>query len=152
TWFSGEKAERQPRPEKPFTKRDFDQVLSLVFMPVNVSHVEIFGKKPDPVAAKAASDQLGPAMSALQVIAGSKRDDKNKQTILGPLPDIQSAQTTLQVIGDHKNAPDIWKGAFGLALDTLETVIALPVIDPDSDDAPPPNAVEQRDHDLLVAS
>jgi hypothetical protein len=55
-------------------------------------------------------------------------------------------------MGDHQNAPDVWKGAFGIALDTLETVIALPVIDPDSDDAPPQNAVEQRDHDLLVAS
>jgi hypothetical protein len=154
TWWHGEpnfKVEKA-KPEKPFTKQDFDQTLSLVFMPVNVAHTEIFGKKPDPDAAKAASDRLGPAISALQVIATSKRDQRNQQNLLAPLPDLQSAQTTLQVMGDHKNAPDVWKGAFGIALDTLETVIALPVIDPDSADAPPANAVEQRDHDLLVAS
>jgi len=154
TWWSGEpnfKVEKA-KPEKPFSKQDLDQTLSLVFMPVNVAHTEIFGKKPDPAVAKAASDRLGPAISALQVIAGSKHDDKNRQNVLAPLTDIQSAQTTLQVMGDHKNAPDVWKGAFAIALDTLETVIALPVIDPDSADAPPANAVEQRDHDLLVAS
>jgi hypothetical protein len=155
-WWNGEPnfRVRHEKPEKPFTKQDFDQTLSLVFQPVSISHMEIFGKKPDAAVAKTASGRLSTAISALQVIAGSKRDEKNKQGILAPLPDIQSAQTTLQVMGDNENAPSIWKGAFGIALDTLETVIALPVIDPDADtaDPPPANGVEQRDHDLLVAS
>jgi hypothetical protein len=154
TWWNGEpnfKVEKA-KPEKPFTKQDWDQTLSLVFQPVNISHVEIFGNKPDPEVAMKAVTRLGPATQALQVIAASKREEKNRQNILAPLPAIESARTTLQIIGDHKNAESIWKGAFGIALDTLETVIALPVIDPDSADPPPANGVEQRDHDLLVAS
>jgi hypothetical protein len=159
TWFNGEPNFKvvQEKPEKPFTKQDLDQTLSLVMMPVNLSHLDVFGKKPDPAVAKAAGGRLGPAISALQVIAGSKRDAKNQQSILAPVPEIQSAQTTLQVMGDHNDAPNIWKGAFGIALDTLETVIALPVIDPDAQDPdnadpPPANGVMKRDHDLLEAS
>jgi hypothetical protein len=154
TWWNGEpnfKVEKV-QPEKPFTKQDFDQTMSLVYMPVNLAHLDVFGKRPDPDTCKAAAGRLGPAISALQVIAGSKREDKNKQNILLPLPDIQSAQTSLQVMGDPKNASSIWKGAFGIALDTLETVIALPVIDEKSADPPPANGVTERDHDLLVAS
>jgi hypothetical protein len=153
TWWNGEpnfKVEKA-KPEKPFTKQDFDQTMSLVYMPVNLAHLDVFGKKPDPDTCKAAAGRLGPAISALQVIAGSKREDKNKQNILLPLGDIQSAQTSLQVMGDPKNASSIWKGAFGIALDTLETVIGLPVID-EKDDPPPANGVMERDHDLLVAS
>jgi hypothetical protein len=153
TWWNGEpnfKVEKA-KPEKPFTKQDFDQTMSLVYMPVNLAHLDVFGKKPDPDTCKAAAGRLGPAISALQVIAGSKREDKNKQNILLPLGDIQSAQTSLQVMGDPKNASSIWKGAFGIALDTLETVIGLPVID-EKADPPPANGVMERDHDLLVAS
>jgi hypothetical protein len=157
TWWNGEPNFKvvQEKPEKPFTKQDFDQTMSLVYMPVNLCHLDVFGKKPDPAVAKAAAGRLGPAISALQVIAGSKREAKNQQNILLPMPDIQSAQTSLQVMGDRKDAPNIWKGAFGIALDTLETVIALPVIDPDASkdaDPPPANGVMKRDHDLLEAS
>jgi hypothetical protein len=153
TWWNGEPNFKvvQEKPEKPFTKQDFDQTLSLVYAPVNLAHLDVFGKKPDPDTCKAAAGRLGPAISALQVIAGSKREDKNKQNILLPIADIQSAQTSLQVMGDPKNAASIWKGAFGIALDTLETVIALPVID-EKADTPPANGVMERDHDLLVAS
>jgi hypothetical protein len=82
TWWNGEpnfKAEKA-KPEKPFSKQDFDQTLSLVFMPVNVAHTEIFGKQPDPAVAKAASDRLGPAISALQVIAGSSATTRTSST------------------------------------------------------------------------
>jgi hypothetical protein len=153
TWWNGEPNFKvvQEKPEKPFTKQDFDQTMSLVYMPVNLAHLDVFGSRPDPDTCKAAAGRLGPAISALQVIAGTKREDKNKQNILLPLGDIQSAQTSLQVMGDPKNASSVWKGAFGIALDTLETVIGLPVID-EKADPPPANGVMERDHDLLIAS
>jgi hypothetical protein len=152
TWWSGPEAVRQPKPEKPFTKQDFDQQLALVFTPVNLSHLDVFGKKPDPATCKAAAARLGPAASALQVIANSKHEPKNQQTILAPLPDIQAAQTTLQVMGDDAKAPEIWHEAFQTALQAIDAAIALPVVDPDSADPPPADAVPQRDHDLLEAS
>ena len=152
TWWNGPDAVRQPKPEKPFTKQDFDQQLALVFTPVSLSHQDIFGKKPDPATCKAAGGRLGPAAAALQVIANAKRDPKHQATILAPLPDIQAAQTTLQVMGDDAKAPDVWHEAFQTALQAVDAVIALPVIDPDSADPPPADGVTQRDHDLLEAS
>ncbi len=101
SWWNGEPSFKvvQEKPEKPFTKQDFDQTLSLVMMPMNLSHLDVFGKKPDPAVAKAAAGRLGPAISALQVIAGSKRDASNQQHILvpaGPDPELVRAEHHLR--------------------------------------------------------
>jgi hypothetical protein len=159
TWWNGEPNFKvvQEKPEKPFTKQDLDQTLSLVFMPVNLSHTDIFGKQPDPDTCKAAAARLGPAASALQVIAGTKHEAKNQQNILLPLADIQSAQVSLQVMGDYDSAPKLWQQAFQGAGSALEAVLGLPVIDPDAQDPdnadpPPADGVMKRDRDLLEAS
>jgi len=159
TWWNGEpnfKVEKA-KPEKPFTKQDFDQQLALVFTPVSLTHQDIFGKKPDPATCKAAASRLGPAASALQVIANGKHEPKNQATILAPLADIQAAQTTLQVMGDDGKAPDIWREAFQAAMQVVDAVMALQVYDPDAQDPdnadpPPADSVTKRDHDLLEAS
>jgi hypothetical protein len=160
TWWNGPQnlRERHEEPEAAYTKQDFDQTMSLVYMPVNLSHLDVFGKQPDAAACKAAAARLGPAASALQVIAGGKRDAKHQAGILAPLPDIQAAQTTLQVMGDKAHAADIWHDAFQTAMSTLDAAMALPVIDPDAvkdadnADPPPADGVMKRDHDLLEAS
>lgn len=159
TWWNGEPNLRveTAKPEKPFTKQDFDQQLALVFQPVSLAHLDIFGKQPDPATCKAAAGRLGPAASALQVIAGGKHDAKNQETILAPLPDIQNAQVSLQVMADYDNAPKLWEEAFHGAASVLDAVLALPVYDPDAQDPanadpPPADSVNKRDHDLLEVS
>jgi hypothetical protein len=150
-------AERQPKPEVPYTKQDFDQSLSLVSKPVNLALLEI-GTNPDPAKARSAAGKLGPAASALRVMAGSKREASNQANMLAPLADIQAAQTTLQVLGDFVNAHDIWTEAFQTAMQAIDAALALPVVDPDAAkdadnaDAPPADAVQQRDHDLMESS
>jgi hypothetical protein len=159
SWWKGEpnlKVEKA-KPEKPFTRQDWDQTMSLVYMPVSVAHGDIYGKQPEPAASKAAAGRLGPAASALQVIADSKREAKNKEAILAPLPDIQSAQVSLQVMADYDNAPKIWEQAFQQAASMLDAVLALPVYDienqdPDNADPPPADSLTTRDHDLLEQS
>jgi hypothetical protein len=129
------------------TKQDFDQSLSLVSMPVSLALQEI-SVKPDPAKAKSAAAKLGPAVSALQVMAGSKKEAKNKANMPLPVADIQSAQTTLQVLGDFTNAHKIWTEAFLAAMQAIDAAIALPVIDPDAakdaDKADPPPPTPSR--------
>jgi hypothetical protein len=159
TWWHGEpnfKVEKVT-PEKPVTKQDFDQMMSMVFFPVQLSHQDVYGKAPDAATCKTAGSRLAPAASALQVIANGKRDPKNQQAILTPLPDIQLAQTTLQVMGDDGKAPEIWRDAFQTAMQVVDAVSALQVYDPDAQapdnaDPPPADSVTKRDHDLLEAS
>jgi hypothetical protein len=159
SWWKGEpnlKVEKA-KPEKPFTRQDWDQTMSLVYMPVSVAHGDIYGKQPEPAASKAAAGRLGPAASALQVIADSKREAQNKEAIHAPLPDIQSAQVSLQVMADYDNAPKIWEQAFQQAASMLDAVLALPVYDienqdPDNADPPPADSLTTRDHDLLEQS
>ena len=159
TWWNGEPNFKvvQEKPEKPFTKQDFDQMMSTVFFPVQLSYQDVSGKTPDAATCKAAGGRLGPAASALQVIANSKHMPKNQESILAPLSDIQLAQTTLQVMGDDGKAPDIWHEAFQTAMQVVDSVLGLTVFDPDAQDpdnadAPPADSVAKRDHDLLEAS
>jgi hypothetical protein len=150
-WFSGKPQERAPRPEPAYTKQDFEQSLSLVQMPVQIAHLELFGKQPDVAVAASAAAKLGPAASALQTMANSKKDPKNQAAMLTPVPDIQAAQTTLQVLAAGEKAQAMWHDAFQYAMAVVDNAIGLPVADPDanlkSDDD-----VSQRDHDLLVGS
>jgi hypothetical protein len=159
TWWNGEPNLKvgRAKPEKPFTRQDWDQTMSLVYMPVNTANGDMSGKQPEPAACKAAAGRLGPAAAALQVIADSKREAKNKEAILAPLPDIQSAQVSLDVMADYDNAPKIWEQAFHGAASLLDGVVALPVYDidnqdPDNADPPPADSLTKRDHDLLEQS
>src|SRR3954468_7569135 len=79
-WWKGDDkvAERAPKPEPAYTKQDWDQSLSLVMMPVQLSHQELFGKQPDVAVAASAAAKLGPAAAALQTMSNSKKDPKNK--------------------------------------------------------------------------
>ena len=67
------------------------------------------------------------------------------------MPDIQAAQTTLQVLAAGDKAQAMWHEAFQYAMAIVDNAIGLPVADPDanlkSDDD-----VSQRDHDLLASS
>ena len=152
-WWKGDEqvAERAPKPEPAYTKQDFDQSLALVQMPVQLAHMELFGKTPDVAVAGSAAARLGPAAAGLQTMANSKKDPKNQAAMLTPVPDIQAAQTTLQVIAAGDRAQAMWHEAFIAAMAVVDSVVALPVADPDanlkaSDD------IQQRDHDLLVNS
>jgi hypothetical protein len=158
-WWHGEEttAQRAPRPEVPFTKQDFEQSLSLVSMPVNLARQEIEGK-PDRFKFGSAATRIGPAVAALQVIANGKREAKNKANLLAPVADLQSAQTTMQVLGDWMAAPKLWAESFQAAMAAIDKAIAAPVIDPDAAkdaenaDPPPADGVQKREHDLMVAS
>lgn len=152
-WWNGSEqvAERAPKPEPAYTKQDFDQSLALVQMPVALSHLELFGKPPDVAVAGSAAARLGPAASALQVMANSKKDPKNQAAMLTPVPDIQAAQTTLQVIAAGEKAQSMWHDAFQYAMAIVDNAVGLPVADPDAN-LKSADDVEQRDHDLLVNS
>jgi hypothetical protein len=152
-WFKGDEqvAERAPKPEPAYGKQDFEQSLSLVQMPVQLAHHELFGKQPDVAVAASAAAKLGPAASALQAMAASKKDPKNQAGMLTPVPDIQAAQTTLQVIAAGDKAQAMWHEAFQYAMAIVDNAIGLPVADPDAN-LKSADDVEQRDHDLLVGS
>jgi hypothetical protein len=152
-WFGGSEkvAERAPKPEPGFTKQDFEQSLALVQMPVALSHQELFGKPPDVTVAGSAAARLGPAASALQVMANSKKDPKNQAAMLAPVPDIQAAQTTLQVVAAGDKAQAMWQQAFVSAMSVVDSVVALPVADPDAN-LKAGDDIQQRDHDLLASS
>jgi hypothetical protein len=144
-WWSGDQqtAERVPKPEAPYTKQDFEQSLSLVQMPVSLAHIELFGKPPDVTVAGSAAAKLGPAAAALEA--------KNKANMLTPVADIQAAQTTLQVVAAGDKAQTLWRDAFASAMSVIDSVVALPVADPDAN-LKATDDIEQRDHDLLVSS
>jgi hypothetical protein len=151
-WHDDEKvAERAPKPEPPYTKQDFEQSLSLVQMPVALAHLELFGKPPDVAVASSAAAKLGPAAAALQVMANSKKEPKNQAAMLAPVPDIQAAQTTLQVMAAGEKAQAMWQDAFVSAMSVVDSVVALPVADPDAN-IKAGDDIQQRDHDLLVSS
>ena len=101
-------------------------------MPVALSHQELFGKPPDVAVAGSAAARLGPAASALQVMANSKKDPKNQAAMLTPVPDIQAAQTTLQVIAAGEKAQSMWHEAFQYAMAIVDNAVGLPVADPDA--------------------
>jgi hypothetical protein len=163
-WFNGEKEPQQPqnlnvsheKPEVPVTRKDYGQLRTLVATPVSQSLDEVRAGKPDRFKFMAISQRLTPAASALQILAGSKRDPKNQANLLAALPDIQAAQTGLQVLGDVMAAQKLWVDAFLTAMSVIDDAIALPVMDAeagkDSTDPPPADAVEKRDHDLMVAT
>jgi hypothetical protein len=153
TWWKGDEqpAERAAKPEPAYTKQDFDQSLSLVNMPVALAHDSLFGKAPDVQVAGAAAAKLGPAAAALQVMANSKKDPKNQAAMLTPVPDIQAAQTTLQVIAAGDKAQTMWHEAFLNAMTVIDQVVSLPVADPDAN-LKSADDIQQRDHDLLVSS
>jgi hypothetical protein len=150
-WWDGKPAERTPKPEPAYTKQDFEQSLALVQMPVQLAHLELFGKPPDVTVAGSAAARLGPAASALQVMANSKKDPKNQAAMLAPVPDIQAAQTTLKVVAAGDKAQALWHEAFQYAMAIVDNCIGLPVADPDAN-LKSGEDVEQRDHDLLVSS
>ena len=152
-WWKGDQqvAERAPKPEVPYTKQDFDQSLSLVVMPVSLAHDELFGKPPDVAVAGSAAATLGPAAAALQAMANSKKEPKNQAAMLTPVPDIQAAQTTLQVVAAGDKAQAMWQQAFVSAMSVVDSVIALPVADPDAN-LKAGDDIQQRDHDLLASS
>jgi hypothetical protein len=152
-WWKGDDkvAERAPKPEPAYTKQDFDQSLSLVQMPVALAHQELFGKPPDVAVAGSAAAKLGPAAAALQAMANSKKEPKNQAAMLTPVPDIQAAQTTLQVVAAGEKAQAMWHEAFIAAMAVVDSVIALPVADPDAN-LKAADDIGQRDHALLVNS
>jgi hypothetical protein len=152
-WWKGDQqvAERAPKPEPAYTKQDFDQSLALVSMPVALTHQELFGKSPDVAVAAAGAARLGPAAAALQTMSRSKKDPRNQAAMLTPVADIQSAQTTLQVLAAGEKAQAMWHDAFIAAMAVVDSVIALPVADPDAN-LKAADDISQRDHDLLVNS
>jgi hypothetical protein len=152
-WWSGsdQVAERAPKPEPAYTKQDWDQSLSLVMMPVQLAHRELFGKQPDVAVAASAAAKLGPAAAALQAMANSKKDPKNQAAMLTPVDDIQAAQTTLQVVAAGEKAQAMWQQSFISAMGVVDSVVALPVADPDAN-LKSGEDISQRDHDLLVSS
>ena len=101
--------------------------------------------------AGSAAARLGPAASALQVLANSKKDPKNQAAMLAPVPDIQAAQTTLKVVAAGDKAQAMWHEAFQYAMAIVDNCIGLPVADPDAN-LKSGEDVDQRDHDLLVSS
>ncbi|HEY6886691.1 MAG TPA: hypothetical protein VI300_02890 [Solirubrobacter sp.] len=141
-WSGGETAERAPKPEPAVTKQDFEQSLSLVYTPVTLAHDALFGKTPDVAVAGSAAAKLGPAAAALEVLAKTKKDPGNQAAMRAPVADIQTAQTTLQVLAAGDKAPTLWHAPFLNAMSVIDSVVALPVAD----------GIEQRDHDLLLAS
>jgi hypothetical protein len=120
-------------------------------MPVSLAHIELFGKPPDVTVAGSAAAKLGPAAAALQAMANSKKEAKNKANMLTPVADIQAAQTTLQVVAAGDKAQTLWRDAFASAMSVIDSVVALPVADPDAN-LKATDDIEQRDHDLLVSS
>jgi hypothetical protein len=152
-WWNGSEqaAPRAPKLEPAYTKQDFDQSLSLVQMPVALAHQELFGKPPDVAVAGSAAAKLGPAAAALQAMANSKKEPKNQAAMLTPVPDIQAAQTTLQVVAAGDKAQAMWQQAFVSAMSVVDSVVALPVADPDAN-LKAGDDIQQRDHDLLVSS
>ena len=71
--------------------------------------------------------------------------------MLAPVPDIQAAQTTLQVVAAGDKAQSMWHEAFQYAMAIVDNCIGLPVADPDAN-LKSGEDVQQRDHDLLVSS
>jgi len=154
--FGGQtEAKREPR-EVAVTKQDFNQILSLVSLPVELAKQKITGDA-DVQNAKVAAAKLGPASSALHVIATSKKEPKNRDNLYRPLDEIQAAMTTLKVMGDPDKVKDVWKRHFEGAMKVVDQVLALPIRDEAADPqqqpaASPDETLTQRDHDLMLVS
>ena len=141
-----------PKPEPAYTKQDFEQSLALVQMPVAARPPGALRQaRPTSPWPAPPRRELGPAASALQVMANSKKDPKNQAAMLAPVPDIQAAQTTLQVVAAGDKAQAMWHEAFQYAMAIVDNASRLPVADPDAN-LKSGDDVEQRDHDLLVSS
>jgi hypothetical protein len=116
-------ATRVPKPETAYSKQDFDQSLDLVQKPLTLTLIELRNGKLTPGKCADGAAKLAPAIAALQTMAASKKTQANKANILTPIADIQSAQTTLKVLGDLENADRVWKVAFSEAMMAVDQAI-----------------------------
>jgi hypothetical protein len=158
-WNSPDEAAKKVEREEAVTKQDWDQVLSLVSMPVNVARYQVSGE-PDVAKAKMAAARVGPAREAMLIIANSKKDPKNRDHLQAPATAIAMLETTLKVMAEPDKAKDIWKEHFEAALQRIDEVLALPIRDESQPQeqgqgqpaADPDATLTQRDHDLITAT
>ena len=162
-----EEAKRVERKEVPVTKQDFEQVLSLVMNPLIAAEQMLAGEA-DVAKAKSAIGKVVPAGNALMVIAGTKKEPKNRDNLYKPVDELGLALATLQVMAEPDKAKALWKDHFEKAMTKVDEVLALPIRDESSQGqqgsgdqgqaqpaAPAANADEtitQRDHDLIQVS
>ena len=94
-------------------------------MPVALSHLEdCSASHPTSPWPAAAAARLGPAASALQVMANSKKEPEEPgRACSTPVPDIQAAQTTLQVIAAGEKAQSMWHEAFQYAMAIVDNAV-----------------------------
>ena len=168
-WWGGEpqeEAKRVERKETPITKQDFNQILGLVFAPLNAAEQMLAGDS-DVNKAKAAQAKVEAAGKSLSVIANSKKDAKNRDNLYTPMNEIALADSTLKVMSEPDKAQDVWQDHFKKAMTRVDEVLALPIRDessqgqqgdgqqgqtPQGQPAGDPNeTLTQRDHDLIVA-
>ena len=152
-------AKREPR-EVAVTKQDFDQILNLVSLPLEMAKQQLTGDA-DVQKAKAAAAKLAPAASALHVIAKTKKEPKTRDNLYRPLDEIEASVTTLKVMGEPDKAKEIWKKHFDGAMKVIDQVLALPIRDESQNQdqpaggapaANPDETITQRDHDLIQVS
>ena len=162
-WNSPDEAAKKVEREEAVTKQDFDQVLSLVSLPLNVARNQLSGE-PDVGKAKAAAAKVGPAREAMMIIANSKKEARNRDHLYSPATAIAMVQATLEVMAEPDKAKNIWKEHFEAALQRVDEVLALPTRDEKQDQAQPSgqgqgqpaanpdDSLTERDRKLIEAS
>jgi hypothetical protein len=165
-WFSSDKEEaarnrpeaKPPEPPKEplVTSQDFTQLVALVDAPLEIALRDIRGE-PDVAKAKSSAAKIGPAVGAVKVLAGTKKDQSNFMKWGALLPDMVGAQKTLEIMADESKGKEIRKSNFDKALATVNEVLAAPVRAESTDPSQPEAAKDdesltQRDHDLMDVS
>jgi hypothetical protein len=157
-WWGGEEqAKKVERKEVPVTKQDFDQVLSLVSIPIVNAQAMLAGEA-DVAKAKAALGKILPAIDSLMIIANTKQEPKNRDNFFTAAKTLQMAQATLDVMAEPDKAHEIWKDHFRIAMERVDEVLALPIRDESGQGqgqgqpaGNPDDTLTQRDHDLIQA-
>jgi hypothetical protein len=164
SWWGGEEqAKKVERKEVPVTKQDFDQIITLVSVPLANAQMMLAGEA-DVAKAKSALGKVGPAGDALMVIANTKQEAKNRDNLYTGTRAIARALTTLQVMAEPDKARELWKEHFQKAMERVDQVLALPIRDESSQGqgqaqgpgqgqaqpaGSPDDTLTQRDHDLI---
>jgi len=157
-----QEAKRVERKEVPVTKQDFDQIIGLVTAPLLAAENMLAGDA-DVTKAKLAVGKVTSAGGALMVIAGTKKEAKNRDNLYKPVNELNLARATLEVMAEPDKAKDIWKGHFEKAMTKVDALLALPIRDESSQGqgdaqgqaqpaAGADEALTQRDHDLILVS
>jgi len=155
--------DRDAKHEPLATAEDVRQLNAIAVKPLNICIFQLTtGLDPgtgdvDAATLTEVEEKVREIAAAVQVIANSKEDPRQRDRYYDANDDVRDALATLQVRNrPPREKPKIWIDALTRALAYLDRVMALPVLKPgataDSRLEPIDMPLTQRDHDLLKLS